>query len=39
MHCCRITTRLIIGRHALTQALEVGAFLFFGFFEHGHTLG
>jgi hypothetical protein len=39
MHCCRITTRPIIGRHALTQSLEVGAFLFVEFFEHRHTLG
>jgi hypothetical protein len=39
VHCCRITTRPIIGRHALTQSLEVGAFLFVEFFEHRHTLG
>jgi hypothetical protein len=39
MHCCRITTRLIIGRHALTQALEVGAFLFVEFYEHWYALG
>ena len=39
MHGCRITTRLIIGRDALTQALEVGAFLFVEVFEHRHTLG
>jgi hypothetical protein len=28
VHCCRITTRLIVGRHALAQALDVGTFLF-----------
>jgi hypothetical protein len=39
VHGCRIATRLIIGRHALTQALEVGAFLFVEVFEHRHTLG
>ncbi len=37
VHRCRITARLIIGRHALTQALEVGAFLFVEFFEHRYT--
>jgi hypothetical protein len=39
VHCCRITTRLIIGRHALTQSLQVRAFLFVEFFEHRHTFG
>jgi hypothetical protein len=38
VHCCRIITRLIVGRHALTQALEVGAFLFVEFFDHRHRL-